>query len=75
MLLLWTAIAGLGATVAVDVVADAEREEMVAVGLDVVGGKQAQLAAVHSLRSWENARRHPTLVVREFWRCGRDRIR
>ena len=46
-------------------------EEMVAVGalVVVVVGKQAlQLAAVHSLRSWENARRRPAQAVREFWR-------
>jgi len=50
-------------------VADAVREEMAAVDVVVVVGKQAvQLAAVHSLRSWEDARRRPAQAVREYWR-------
>jgi len=57
--------AGLGETA----VADAVREEMAAVDVVVVVGKQAvQLAAVHSLRSWEDARRRPAQAVREYWR-------
>jgi hypothetical protein len=52
-------------------VAGAVREEMVGVDVVVVGGKQqaVQLAAVHSLRSWEDARRRPAQAVREYWRC------
>ena len=50
-------------------VADAVRVEMAAVDVVVVVGKQAvQLAAVHSLRSWEDARRRPAQAVREYWR-------
>ena len=52
-------------------VAGAGWEKMVAVGTlaVVVVGKQAlQLAAVHFLRSWEDARRRPAQAVREFWR-------
>ena len=57
---------GLGETA----VADAVQEEIVAVDVVVVVvGKQAvQLAAVHSLRSWEDARRRPAQAVREYWR-------
>ena len=52
-------------------VAGAGWEEMVAVGalaVVVVGKKALQLGAVHSLRSWEDARRRPAQAVREFWR-------
>lgn len=50
-------------------VADAVRVVMAAVDVVVVVGKQAvQLAAVHSLRSWEDARRRPAQAVREYWR-------
>lgn len=50
-------------------VADAVQEEMVVVGEAFVVCKQAvQLAAVHSLRSWEAARRRPAQAVREYWR-------
>jgi hypothetical protein len=50
-------------------VAGAVRGEMVAVGAVVVVSRQAlQLAAVHSLQSWEDARRRPGQAVREFWR-------
>jgi len=62
------AAAGAGAGDVADAVAAAAQEKTVAGVMDA--GKQSllQLAAVHSLQSWENARRRRGLAVREFWR-------